>query len=310
MTDHAIARGDLAVVRAAIQGTQRLAKETGTTVPKAITTGLADLAAHMDDATKSATPGPDDLGRAIRAAVAGGRSLTEDPEVLRLSALTQLRKQVDMDGLMKQIRLEREAALLKQHTPELVKMWRGIVAGISEDLTKAIAEIDERVSFTDIQSASALNPDRMALWAKARAALNIASRLTDTWKLLARSTGNAQVVASDEPLILADLTLADLDALGNRPTPDVLIRAGHALELATPAEFTERRARVAAERREDLHDRERATQQAIAEGRHPRRSNRLDPNAPSIEDPDALGRALAGRVGHNRIRPLVLDNWK
>ena len=121
------------------------------------------------------------------------------------------------------------------------------MSGTIDRADATLEEARERIPGLDLRDDDAVRsmaPEQMALWGRAREALAHVERVAQTWGLIVRACELGTAPPHRRPLVIAQLSLAELTALGHQPAATAAVHAGHRLSLATPETFAQRLARL------------------------------------------------------------------
>lgn len=186
------------------------------------------------------------LAEAVADALAAGKDPATDKAVLAHLAREQMRL-MNLDGELADVAEDRRAAALRSHADAILELLAEVVDRADETLEEArdgIAGLD----LTDDERVGAMAPHQMALWGRAREALAHVERVVQVYAMLLGACGFGIVPPHRRPLVIAELSLAELNALGHQPHATAAVHAGHRLSLATPDTFAERLARLEEDR--------------------------------------------------------------
>ncbi|WP_299442630.1 hypothetical protein [uncultured Phycicoccus sp.] len=250
--------------RATINLTEQAFRNLGLSLPKKMTDEIARVTAALAD-RGAFTPNLEALGNATAEAMIDGRDPLTDPAVdleLKRQQLATLRISEHLDAVIER----RRAALVNAHLPAIIDALAGVVKEADAALHEA-REAIPGLDLTDPAFGSLVPPSKLPLWGNARRAADRASTAAQTWTLLASALNFGREYPSHRPLILADLTATERDALGREAKADAALHAGHRISLATPEVFTERVRRVV-DGRAALETERLATQSATQGARH------------------------------------------
>lgn len=236
----------------------------GLELPKALVDALAATDAALADRTALRYDRAALLDAVANCLTAGRNPLTDKSvrEHLVASQLNSLQISAALDGLVEQ----RRAAAVTEHAPAVLDLLAPVVADADATLAEA-REAIPGLNLKDVTSVSGLRPAQMQFWGRAREAAEAVHHIEVIWTTLARECRLVQVPDGMGPLIVADLTLEQLEALPRanstaRPNAASVIEAGHRLNLATPKEFAERCQRMSEAREQRDARRERELQAA------------------------------------------------
>lgn len=169
-----------------------------------------------------------------------------------------LTRQMSELAPMLKVRIEeRRADLLASHAETILSALVPVVTDADAVLEKARTEIPN-LDLEDRDFVNRLPAEHMTTWGQAREAIGRLTHVVKLWQTLAGACGLAYLSQGNRPLILADLTAAELDSLGPDAKAITPALKGHRLSLAMPADLAARTERMAA----DLAQRERDTEAA------------------------------------------------
>lgn len=229
------------------------------TIRTAVTTAGADwpagLQAALDAADKVAdstpTGTPAAVAEAYGAAVLAGKDPATDKATQHALTEHQL-AQVATSGALAQVAARLRTEALTAHASGIVDQLRHVVGDADQVLIAARA-VFPRLDVREPEQVRGATPSQAAAWAKGRDAAARVQQAVSAWTSLNMALGHAVADPRRRPLILADLTADEIDALGGQVLggkPDALaaLHAGHQLDLATFGEYTRRVDAVVAER--------------------------------------------------------------
>jgi hypothetical protein len=223
------------------------ARQIGQPLPPELATDLAEIDRL---AGIIGTYAPQSVAAAVLAAHAAGKDPASDRTVLAAIASQALISPAVIQPTIALLDERRREALIK-HFPELLAGWRVALDGVSTAVSAARQSLPD-MSFIDPGALSNVPSAHATQWCQARDALTLAGQVVTAWSMLTTATRMLGNEGSDrrwKPLILADLTAAELDAfpLGHATAP---ANSGHPFALATPDEFRERIDRVLGQRQD------------------------------------------------------------
>lgn len=228
---------------------------------------MADELAALDDAQAAAaeldTYNPQTLARVTLDALRAGRDPLEDDDVRR-ALFAHTVQDAHLATLVAREADSARVAVLEKHAAELVAGWAAAVDKAQTALAAARSRYPD-ADPTDPNSVRGMRPEDMGKWGRAHEAVAVVETIESM--LVSLLAMRRAIDHRYRPLLVADLTADDLDALQAqvmRPAAADVIRAGHPLSLATPAEFAARCARVADARQRESARRESAAQDAWA----------------------------------------------
>jgi hypothetical protein len=196
---------------------------------------------------------PADLAAAVADAQAAGVDPALDEKVREQLARRQL-AQSNLSQHLQPQREQRQLEVLNRHAPELLADLGKVVAAADATLVKARHVIGGL--HLDADYLGAVPVDKLSLWGEAREAAQKVHAAADLWAAIITGTERLQQIPHGRrPLIIADLSYRDLDAVTHGQTypakPADVIEAGHPLSLAADAEeFTRRCKRIDRERQD------------------------------------------------------------
>ncbi len=240
---------------ATFRGTYALITQTARQIGQPLPATLTDVLADIDRLVESVNDyAPTSVASAVLDALAAGKDPASTPAVQRAIA-SQVIAGTEIRNIAAERLDDRRREVITAHFPAMLAGWRDALAGAWATVAAA-REVMPRVSFLDPNMLGTVATPHATAWCQARDALVLAERVADVWALTVTATRLVGAEASDRryrPLIMADLTAEELDALplGKATAP---ADAGHPLDLAIPEEFRERIARVLGQR----HDAEAA----------------------------------------------------
>ncbi|MDO9498108.1 MAG: hypothetical protein Q7J48_20560 [Nocardioides sp.] len=182
------------------------------------------------------------LAEAVANAMAAGKDPAADKTVISCLAREQMRL-MNVGNELSDLAEDRRADALRSHVDAIFELLSGTVERADETL----AEVRERIPGLDLKDEDivrTLAPEQMALWGRAREALAHVERVAQIWGLLVFACGLGALPPHRRPLVIAELSLSELNALGHQPVATAAVHAGHRLSLATPDTFAERLARL------------------------------------------------------------------
>lgn len=218
--------------RATLSMTQQFFRSLNLELPA----GLVDDLAKLDAAANKST-----VGAAVLDSLMEGNDPATDGTVLRVLAQQQLA--TAGSHLLGDAVEVRRATILATHAPAIIDALVPVVAEADKALTAAREQIGDQLNLTD-EAVTQLRPAQMPAWGAAREHAHRADLAAQCWQTVVIGTRQANIDADKRPLILADLDVEQLDLLGYRPKPRVVISSGHRLSLATIPEFVARCRRV------------------------------------------------------------------
>lgn len=205
---------------------------------------------------------PDDtaLTAALVAAMEAGRDPLTDKAVTRELAAKQLAALEP--SLMIQAHIDQQvAALLFRHADTIIDTWRPLIDEANEALTEYRA-VCPGVDLSDTNTVSSLRVQQMTPWGRAREAVMTLDRIAQAWTTMCTAAGLARIDVSARPLIFADLTLDQLDTLGDRPDPTAVSGLDVTLNLASPDEYQRRTTTLDSDRQRRRQTDDQATARA------------------------------------------------
>lgn len=213
----------------------------------------ADLPAPVAEAMETAqrlrsvdlsevTEGPD-LGAAVAAAVLAGRSLLSDKAVQRAMHAKALSDERLGERLAAHAAWLAAEAVIK-HAGAVVDAWRPAVERANEAL-QDFRSAAPGADLTDDTLASRLPALALTPWGRAREATALLGQVEKGWTALARAAGVSMPHFGGRPLIVADLSLEELDVLGAGAHADAVAKLDVPLDLADLTTYADRTARLA-----------------------------------------------------------------
>jgi hypothetical protein len=182
------------------------------------------------------------LAEAVADALAGGKDPATDKTVAPHLARAQMQG-MNLDGELAQVGEDRRAAALRRHADSIIDSLAGVVDRADETLEHAREQIPG-LDLTNDERVRSMSPEQMATWGRAREALAHVGHAAQLWTMLVSACDLLTVQPHRRPLVIAELSLPELDALGHQPHATAAVHAGHRLSLATPSTFAERLARL------------------------------------------------------------------
>lgn len=224
------------------------------TIRTAVTTAgadwPADLQAALDaadqvaDSTPTGTPAA--VAEAYGAAVLAGKDPATDKATQHAVTAHQL-AQVATSGALAQVAARLRTEALTAHAAGIIDQLRHVVADADQAL-RAAREVFPRLDAREPEQVRGATPTQASAWAKGRDATARVGQAVAAWTALNQALGRSTLDPRRRPLILADLTPDELDALGDRPDALAALHAGHQLDLATPEVYAARVDKVVTER--------------------------------------------------------------
>lgn len=236
-------------------------KRLGVEPPKVLTDALATTAKlRTERRTLDDIP---DVTAAVAAAILSGKDPLTSKEVQRAALAKQL-VELNIGHRLAGYADQHATAALVTHADAVIDAWRPVV----EKADKALRRFRELVPGVD-----PLDPDlpaglptaALTPWGEAREAAAQLEQLGKGWQAIA-GAGAAYIPPNGRPLIVADLTLDQLEQLGSNPKCDAVARLDVPLDLADTKTYAERVARLA-KARGDRHDHEAAAPERARERR-------------------------------------------
>lgn len=223
------------------------------TIATAVTTAGADWPADLQAALAAAdrladsppTGTAEAVAEAYGAAVLAGRPPATDKATQRALIEHQL-AQVATSGQLAQMAARLRAEALTAHAAGIVDQLRHVVADADQVLHDA-REVFPRLDVREPEQVRGATPPQAAAWAKGRDAAARVGQAVAAWTALNAALG-LTLDRRRRPLLLADLTPDELDALGFQPDALAALHAAHQLDLATPEVYAARVGKVVAER--------------------------------------------------------------
>lgn len=182
------------------------------------------------------------LTEAVAAAMAAGKDPATDKAVIAHMAREQMRL-MNLDNDLSALAEDRRADALRSHADAIIEL----LAGVIDRADVTLAEARERIPGLDLNDddrVRTMAPEQMAWWGRAREALAHVERVAQIWAMLVSACELGTLPPHRRPLLIAELSLSELNALGHQPAAVAAVHAGHRLSLATPDAFAERLARV------------------------------------------------------------------
>ena len=220
----------------------------GLELPDGLTADLAEIDRVFAD--RDALNGS---RRALTEAVADAMSAGKDPATDKAVIVELAREQMRLMNLgndLSALAEDRRADALRGHADAILELLSEVIDRADETL----AEARERIPGLDLNDDDAVRnmaPEQMALWGRAREALAHVERVVQVYGMLVGAVGLGVLPPHRRPLVIAELSLSELNALGHQPNAIAAVHAGHRLSLATPETFAERLARVEDDRAHD-----------------------------------------------------------
>ena len=246
----------------ALQQTRQVFRQLGLPMPKKFEQALAKATAYTDG--PSLAYDAQACTQAIVAALEAGADPATDPDVRTHLARQQLHS-MRVGELLHQHADDRKAALLVEHIGDFIAVMSEVVEQADEAIQQARQAIPN-LNLHDPGFVSALPPEHMTLWGRAREAVGRLERISKVWHLL-MPAGPVQPSGVHRPLMFAALSAEQLRALGPQPKPTAAAHAGHRLSLATPQQYAERVAAVQEQQREEAEQRARQEERRLRSGR-------------------------------------------
>jgi uncharacterized small protein (DUF1192 family) len=223
-------------------------------LPDAFTAELAEIDQQLSGREQLLDVDRSALAATVADCLAAGRDPATDDDVNALLTRVHL-SDLGIGRQLADLAHQRRAEALTRHTDDLVAALQEVVRHAHQALAHARTMLPPRVPITDPYLSSTLRgPEQLAAYGEATVALDRLTTSVQTWVLLGRATGQADVTTNHPyaPLILAALTADQLAAVPRKALAPA--HAGHDLELASFAEFHERVANI------DLENQRRMTQ--------------------------------------------------
>lgn len=217
--------------------TLNLIKMTNRQLDLPLPAPLADTLEQADQFTPLPAIDAEAIGARVLDHLANGKDPLDDKEVQR-AALTLALRGIDLKHLHNNRRQERRTAALREAAPTLIETWATVVQAAGEAIAKARADLPG-IDLQDDRALVGLATGKLTTWGAARDALNSLEKVVQGWQALVRGLRLARIGDDSAPLIVAALDLDQLEALPQR-TIRATATAGHALQLATPEQYTER----------------------------------------------------------------------
>lgn len=201
------------------------------------------------------------LAEAVADAMAAGKDPATDKTVMVHLAREQMRL-MNLDGELAAVAEDRRADALRRHADAILNALSGVIDQADETLAEARERIPG-LDLTDDDRVHTMAPEQMALWGRAREALAHVERVVQVYAMLLGACGLGILPPHRRPLVIAELSLSELNALGHQPNATAAVHAGHRLSLATPDTFAERLNRIEDDRSHDAQQGEREFAEAV-----------------------------------------------
>jgi len=241
---------------------------TGTKPPKAV----ADAWARVEKVTAAVgnlMPPEGALYRAIFAAVDAGQHPSTDPDVQRLVVSQTIAHAGTAEGVPAiAFDLLRETA--RAHAGEIVSSLRGPFDAAAAALKAAFNRLGD-VALDDAGTILHRGPAAAESWGKAQTAIATIESVRTGWAALDTLTTNRTPSRRHAMLVLADVSADQWDAhnlTDHKAEPWAAVTMGLRLSLPTPAEFSQRVARLQQAQQAEADRQEKAARDRMA-GRRP-----------------------------------------
>lgn len=178
------------------------------------------------------------LAEAVADAMAAGKDPATDKAVIVHLAREQMRL-MNLGNDLTALAEDRRADALRSHADAILELLSGVIDRADETLAEARDRIPG-LDLNDDDRVRTMAPDQMAQWGRAREALAHVERVAQIWSMLVSACGLGTLPPHRRPLVIAELSLSELNALGHQPNAAAAVHAGHRLSLATPDTFAER----------------------------------------------------------------------
>jgi hypothetical protein len=220
-------------------------KRLGVEVPKPLADALARVDRLRNERrTIDDTP---DVTAAVAAAIWAGKDPLTSKEVQRAALATQL-KELNIGHRLGDYADQHAAAALVEHADALIEAWRPVVEK-ADQVLRRFRELVPGVDPLHPDLPAGLPTAALTPWGEAREAAAQLEQLGKGWQALA-GAGAAYIPQNSRPLIVADLTLDQLEQLGTNAKCDAVASLDVSLDLASPSTFTERVQKIAQARGE------------------------------------------------------------
>jgi hypothetical protein len=220
----------------------------GLELPRGLTADLAEIDrvfANRDVLEGSRRP----LAEAVANAMSAGKDPATDKAVIAHLAREQMRL-MNLGNDLSALAEDRRGDALRSHADAILTLLSSVIDRADQTLEEARERIPG-LDLNDDDQVRNMTPDQMALWGRAREALAHVERVAQVWAMLVSACGLGTLPPHRRPLMIAELSLAELNALGHQPNATAAVHAGHRLSLATPETFAERLARLEDDRAHD-----------------------------------------------------------
>lgn len=224
-------------------------KKLGLKLPPPLLAGLEEIAAERSRLADLPRYDADALVDACLDAISEGKH-PEASEAVRQQLVSAQLRTMNIESAAVARLDDRTVALLEEHVSGIHAALAKLLREFDSSLAKARETLPAGINLADPTSAGSVQPDLLPVWGRAHAVFEHIDRIAQTWKLLATITRPVNFHPQrDLPLIVADLSAEELDALGHQPPASGAARAGHTLELAKFESFADRKSRIMGDRR-------------------------------------------------------------
>lgn len=201
------------------------------------------------------------LAEAVADAMSAGKDPATDKAVIVHLAREQMRL-MNLGNDLSALAEDRRADALRSHADAILELLSGVIDRADETLADARDRIPG-LDLNDDDRVRTMAPDQMALWGRAREALAHVERVVQVYGMLLGACGLGVLPTHRRPLVIAELSLSELNALGHQPHAVAAVHAGHRLSLANPDTFAERLDRLEDDRSHDAKKDEREFAAAV-----------------------------------------------
>lgn len=200
------------------------------------------------------------LAEAVADAMAAGKDPATDKAVIVHLAREQMRL-MNLGNDLSALAEDRRADALRSHADVILELLSGVIDRADETLADARDRIPG-LDLNDDDRVRTMAPEQMAQWGRAREALAHVERVVQIYGMLLGACGLGVLPTHRRPLVIAELSLSELNALGHQPNAVAAVHAGHRLSLATPDTFADRLARLEDDRNYEAQSGDRAFAEA------------------------------------------------
>lgn len=216
------------------------ANRLGTQLPKPVTDAIA-AGQQLREAHREGALDAPDLTAAVAAALWAGKDPLTSKDVQRAALAHQLRQASVFDRLDHYARA-RVAEAIVEHADAIIDTWRPVIAK-ADDALREFHRLAPDADLADTSLANQLPTHALTPWGRAREASGLLDQVGQGWQAIANAA-RIPIPHNARPLIVADLTLDQVDELGGRPTCAAVARIDVPLDLANLATFTDRARRL------------------------------------------------------------------